>query len=252
MLLRQPADGETAWRPPVVTAGGAGRLLMSILGALGLATALAEGDGLRFESQRIEIRVGPDQREAEARFAFINDGDGPARFESVQTDCTCLEARTPKGEIPAGGRGVVGVKFRVGHLRGVVEKHLWVKVRGAAGSRRIRLDTVLVVPEVVRVEPRTLSWTTGGELAEQSFRVRMSGPEKVRLLEVGSSRPDFEFRVETIATGRDYLVHAKPLAVDGPSIALVNFTTDSRHRNGRTAVGFVHVRRRTDQQSPYE
>lgn len=212
---------------------------------------MAAEAGLRFPAERIEFRVEPDQEHMEAQFDFVNDGNKPVRIESVQTDCTCLKAEAPEGEIPPGGRGVVSAEFVVGSLRGTVKKHLSVQVRDGKVMRRIRLDAVLVVPEVVRVEPRTLSWTLGGELAEQSFRVRMSGPDKVRLLKVVASRPNFVFRVETLAAGREYLVHAKPLSMDGPLIALVNFTTDSRHRNGQAAVGFVHVGREADQNLPH-
>lgn len=204
---------------------------------------MAAGGGLRFESERIEFRVAPNQQRVEAKFAFINEGDAAVRIEAVQTDCACLKAQAPKDEIPPGGTGAVTAEFKVGSLRGVVEKHLSVKLREGERVRRVLLDAVLVVPELVELEPRTLSWTGSDDPVEKSFRVRVASQEKVRLLDVTCSRPDFAFRIETIDDGREYVVHAKPRRVDQPAIALVRFVTDCRHEKFRTPVGFVHVRR---------
>jgi hypothetical protein len=218
-----------------------------LLGLLVLAVCFAcpveAGAGLQFKSQRIEFRVAPDQQRVKAKFAFINEGGAAVRIEAVQTDCSCLKAQAPEDEIPPGGQGAVSAEFRVGSLRGVVEKHLWVKLREGGRVRRVLLNAVLVVPDLVELEPRKLGWAGGEDPGEKSFRVRMTCDEEVHLLDVTCSRPGFAFRVETIDAGREYLVHAKPLNVESTTIALVRFVTDCRHEKFRTPVGFVHVHR---------
>ena len=145
------APGAKAWNSASGTAGGwrwPGRIGACVL-ALGIGSSVALGSGLRFESERIEFRVAPEQRKVAAQFAFTNESDTAVRIEAVHTDCACLRAEAPEGEIPPGGQGAVSAEFEVGSLRGVVEKHLWVMVREGKRVRRVLLDAVLVVPELV-------------------------------------------------------------------------------------------------------
>jgi hypothetical protein len=225
------------------SASTAVRLLLTAW--LSVTAAAPAAGGLRFDKSRLEIKVAPEQQQVEAAFEFTNHGLHPALIEAVASDCACLKAEAPKDAIAPGATGKVSSLFEIGNFRGLVEKPLWVTVRQDGRKHRVPLDVAIVVPELVELRPRTLTWTAGDKTGQQSFRVKVLWNEPIRLLSVECSRPeDFDLRIETRAEGREYIVHARPLVTDRPAIAAVRFVTDCRIAKYRTPIGFVHVRRR--------
>ena len=240
---RRPPDNGRDSAFPAFPRGSIRTAASLLLVWLGCLTSPGTADGVRFESKRLEIKVTPEQEEVEASFAFTNQGGTPARIESVTSDCACLKTEAPKGEIPPGGNGVVRGQFQLGKLRGIVEKQLLARISQNGTTRPVLLEAVIIVPDLIQLEPRTLSWTTGPNPAEQSFKVHMTGPGAIHLLSVECSRQNFQFRVETRVAGREYVVHAKPLKADQPTIGLVRFNTDCRLKKFKTTLGFVRIRR---------
>lgn len=198
---------------------------------------------LRFEAERLEIKVGPEQEQVEAAFPFVNEGPKPVRVESVVSDCACLKAEAPRGDLAPGAKGEVRGFFKVGNFRGTVEKRMTVRVRDGERLVSVPLTVAIVVPELMRIEPPTLTWTIGEPVVEKSFRLRVLWPEDIQLLKIDCVRPEFAFRIETVVPGREYLVHAKPLRNDLPCIGLCQFQTDCRFERFRNPYGFVHLRR---------
>jgi hypothetical protein len=207
-----------------------------------LTPHLAAGD-FRFETARVEITVKPDQTEVAAVFPFINEGAAPARIESVTSDCACIKAEAPPGDIAPGGRGTVRSLFKVGNYLGTVEKQVVASVRHGGGITRIPLTVTIIVPELIKIEPRTLSWTLGQAPEAKTFRVRMVGDPEIRLLKVECNRQEFQLRTETVTAGREYLVHVTPLQTDPLCIGLCVFQTDCKFEKFRTPSGFLHIRR---------
>lgn len=212
--------------------------------ATGLVVVLPlAADGLRFDPVRIEIKVTPEQEQVEAVFSFVNEGTKPARIESVVSDCACLKAEAPQGELAPGAKGTVRGFFKVGNFRGTVEKEMVALVRQDGRTTRCPLSVAIVVPELIRVEPPTLTWTIGEEPVEKSFRIHMVWSEEIRLLKAECVRKEFQFRLETLVPGREYAVYVKPLKTDLPCIGLCQFLTDCKFEKFRNPYGFVHIRR---------
>jgi hypothetical protein len=214
------------------------------LGSALPARPAAAGEGeLRFETVRVVKEVAPDQDVVDAEFPFVNDGNLPAEIISVISNCSCLLAEAPEGPIKPGDKGVVHGKFKVGSFSGTVEKQLQARIVQAGKARNVPLTVAIVVPDVVKITPTTLAWTVGGDPVEQTFKVKVEWKEPINLLKVECSRPEFEFRVETIEAGREYAVHVKPLQIDQPLLGLFQFKTDCKFEKFRNPMGFVHIRR---------
>lgn len=224
----------TSWKITNVAVLGAGSLMAAL--------PLAAGE-FRFETARVEITVRPEQTQVEAVFPFVNESGAAARIDSVTSDCTCIKAEAPPGDIAPGGKGTVRSLFKVGNYLGTVEKQVIAQVRHGGGTTRIPLTVVIIVPELITIEPRTLSWTLGQAPEEKTFRVRMVGDPEIHLLKVTCNRPEFQLRTETVTAGREYLVHVKPGQTDPLCIGLCVFQTDCKFEKFRTPSGFVHIRR---------
>lgn len=211
---------------------------LCLLAVAPLATAL------EFETTRVLLKPRPDQSEVEAVFAFRNHAARPAKVLSADSGCTCLKTSFSKGEISTGGRGSVSGVFKTTNQSGITEKTIQVRVEENGKQRVIPLTVAVEVPQLVVVEPRTLAWSAGGETTEQSFTVTMNWEKPIKLLEVSSSRPGFELRMETITEGRQYRVHVKPADAANPMLGVFHFKTDCEFEKFAKPVAFAHVRKK--------
>ncbi|MDA1194830.1 MAG: DUF1573 domain-containing protein [Planctomycetota bacterium] len=114
--------------------------LLGLLPLVALAPAHAADEGpLRFPDtprvertvagQKVEIPVheyGVVAQDAElvAEIPYTNVGSAPVRDIRISSGCSCFGATVTSDELPAGGRGVLTVRFRSGAMKGTVEKPL--------------------------------------------------------------------------------------------------------------------------------
>lgn len=218
------------------------RAALVLLALAMVALAPAHG-GLHFPKDRLVLDCGPADDQMDADFPFTNKGSAPVTIVSVLSGCQCLEAEAPDGEIAPGTQGKVHSVFKVGAFNGMVEKQLVVRWEEGGATHDTVLTVAVVIPELIRIEPTTLVWDVGGEPKQQSYRVLMVWNEPIRLLSVECSRPEFDFRAETVKDGREYLVRVKPTKLDQPLLGLFQFKTDCKFEKFRNPMGFVHVRR---------
>jgi len=199
--------------------------------------------GIEFETTRVLLKPRPNQEEVEAVFAFTNASATPLQVLAAISGCTCLKTEFPSGEIPAGGNGKVSGIFKTTNQPGVVEKIIQVRVDENGKQRVIPLTVGVEVAQLVRIEPRTLAWTAGGEAKEQTFSVSMNWEKPIRLREVTSSQPGFEIRMETVTEGGEYHVHVKPADTSKPLLGIFHFQTDCEFEKLAKPIAFGHVRK---------
>ena len=209
---------------------------------LQIFVAAAGWAGVVFDSERLEVKVGPEQEQVEVDFGFENRGPGEAKVVSVVSGCQCLLAEAPEEPVAAGGRGIIHGVFKVGAFNGTVEKQMMAKIEEGGVARDVVLTVAVVVPEVIRVEPGTLEWKVGGEAKEQAFVVNMVWNEPIHVLTVESSREEFDLRLETVEDGRVYKLFVKPKDLARPMLGLVQFMTDCRFEKFRKPMAFLSVR----------
>jgi len=214
------------------------RLLLCLLAAAPLLHA-----GIEFETTRVLLKPRPNQEEVEAVFAFTNASATPLQVLAAISGCTCLKTDFTSGEIPAGGKGRVSGIFKTTNQPGVVEKTIQVRVDENGKQRIIPLTVAVEVAQLVRIEPRTVSWTAGGAGEERTFTVVMNWEKPIRLREVTSSQPGFEIRIETVTDGSEYRVHVKPADTSKPQIGIFHFQTDCEFAKFAKPIAFGHVRK---------
>ena len=235
-------DGYGRWSIPLVPAIMRAATALFALALVALAPVPARA-GLDFPKDRLVLNCGPADDQMDADFPFTNKGASPVTIVSIISGCQCLEAEAPEGEIAPGAQGKVHSVFKVGAFNGMVEKQLVVRWEEGGVAHDTVLTVAVVIPELIRIEPTTLVWDVGGAAQEQSYRVLMVWNEPIRLLTVDCSRPEFDFRAETVKDGREYLVRVKPTKLDQPLLGLFQFKTDCKFEKFRNPMGFVHVRR---------
>ena len=205
--------------------------------------ALHARAGLEFATERLVLDTAPDAELADADFTFTNKGPDSVKITNVMSSCQCLTAEAPEGEIKPGAQGKVHSVFKVGAFSGTVEKQLVVRYEEDGRVLDKVLTVVVKVPELIRIEPTTLKWGVGGEAKEQTFRVLMLAEAPINLMTVSCSRKEFDFTVEKVKEGREYLVKVKPTKMDEPMLSLFSFTTDCKFPKFRTAMAFGEVKK---------
>jgi hypothetical protein len=198
---------------------------------------------IKFKTTRVMLQPRPEQQEVEAVFAFTNASETPLQVLAAISGCTCLKTDFTSGAIPAGGKGKVTGIFKTSNQPGVVEKTIQVRVDENGKQRIIPLTVGVEVAQLVRIEPRTLAWTAGGEAKEQTFTVSMNWEKPILLREVTSSQPGFEIRIETLAAGSEYRVHVKPADTGKPMLGIFHFQTDCEFEKFAKPIAFAHVRK---------
>ncbi len=206
------------------------------------ATACLRAE-VHFEKTRIELRPRPDQEQIEAVFELENRGETPAKILSVTSGCQCLEAKAPTAEIAPGAKERITGIFKTGNFPGLTEKTLQVRISEDGATRNLNLTVAVEMRELIRIEPRTLVWTAGGEKTELTFKVTMDQEESIRLLAVEPSRPGFEIRLETIKEGQEYRVHVKPGSSETPTLGVFRLKTDCKYPRFASPVAFGHIRK---------
>lgn len=73
-----------------------------------------QGYGQKIAFDHIEFDFGEIYETSNSvihEFPFKNEGDAPLVILNIVTSCRCTEATYPKKPIPAGGSGVIKIKF---------------------------------------------------------------------------------------------------------------------------------------------
>jgi hypothetical protein len=223
-------------------AGSHPRPRLAALALLAASAGLAHAE-IRFETTKATLRPKPDQEQIEAVFAFENGGQSPIRILSALSSCSCLKTTMTQGEIAPGAKGSVTGIFKTGNFPGLTEKTIQVRVDEKGRQRVILLTVAVEVTELVRVEPRTLAWTAGGDAAEQTFTVKMQWEKPIRLQDVASSNAGFTVRVETVREGGEYRVHVKPADTSKPMLGIFHFKTDCEFEKFAKPLAFAHIRK---------
>jgi uncharacterized protein DUF1573 len=163
---------------------------------------------LEWTTTEARLAAKPGELELFAEFPFVNRSGKPVTIESAESDCDCtLPEVEPRTYAPQAA-GKVKVRVRVGMNQGREEKHITVAVRGAAKPDilTVRID----IPEVLRIEPRSLSWAAGKEADTKAIEIKVVSPQPVHVRTARSTNNSFETRLETVADGNLYRIHIKP------------------------------------------
>ena len=221
--------------------------LIFSLTVLAIATRAATG-GLTFEDTLLEFHPGPEDTEVVADFSFRNDGDGSVRIAKYDAACSCMNVGVSGGKLDyaPGEVGVIRAVFRLAGYQGTTDRVVAIWLHGdppAAPSARLTVRAH--IPQMVTVEPKTLSWDLHKDPEPQTIAIKIDPSMEMNVTGVASSSENFAVELKTLEAGRNYELVVTPKRSDTPGIAAIRIETDSEIDSMRIHTAFGVVRNPT-------
>lgn len=212
---------------------------------LGLVS-LGFGGSLTFPEKLKELKAAADVTELVVDFPFTNQTDKPIEIKKFDAECSCMSAGVSGGKLryEPGESGVIRGKFDMANFFGTVEKQISVWVEDdRENAPSIRLTVKVEIPEVVKLEPKTLSWTIGEEGKPKTVTVTVEGSEPVHVKSVTNSNAAFRHELKTLEDGKRYEVVITPADTNVAALGIFKITTDCALVRHREKQAYATVRR---------
>lgn len=176
--------------------------------ALLVAACAASASALEWKTQHLKVQAAPLQRHAEAAFEFANRGDKVVTIRSVDTSCDCLEAAPSARTIAPGASGTINARFTVGDRFGSYQRTIIVSTDEPGEA--VALTVELEVPEVATLSPRSLEWKISEPATEKTVEITVTPGVDLSINSAQGTSEAFDYRLETVAAGKRYLLHVTP------------------------------------------
>ncbi len=159
---------------------------------------------LTWDTQRIALTTRPSDKEAVARFHFVNSGNTTITITSVHSSCGCTTAQLDKYTYGPGESGDINAVFTLGDRVGEQEKTINVTTDEAA-ARPVQLILHVIIPELLTYSPRLLMWKVGDKLEGKTTIITANTPLRISTIAVTSPIPtEVSARIEPMETGSKY------------------------------------------------
>ncbi len=201
---------------------------------------------LATESRVIELKPKPEDESVTTEFVFTNKGDKPVRVLTIDSACSCLSASLDKAVYAPGEKGVGKAEFKVSSFTGRHEKTVHVQTDDPAQPEWV-IHFALEVPEVVKIEPKTLQWWLGEEAVERTTRVTMTGASPMKITNITSTREGVEFTWKEVRPGREYEVTVKPRSTADVMLGALKIETDSAIPKYQRQLAFFSIFRKQEE-----
>lgn len=208
--------------------------------ALILLSAASLRAELVFDQNPIELKPGPADEVVEAKFNFHNGGDKPITITGLDSNCSCLEANMDKLTYQPGEKGQGNARFKVSTFVGRHEKSLRITTDDLKQPEQ-DLVTIIDIPVIVQIEPKTLQWTLGEAADAKSLDITILGPDPVHLKDVSATRDNVTFKIEEVENGRKYRIHLQPKDTDNVTIGALRIETDSQYKRHTKQLAFFNI-----------
>ena len=201
-------------------------LICCIAGCLPLAAGT-----LKFEESKKEITVANDQKSVTVDFPFKNESADDVVIEKNASDCPCaaVGVKDSKLAYKPGESGTIRIVFNLGKVPETADKLVSIYLKGDSGERpSIKLTTRIVVPVIVDIEPKSVTWAVGEKPEPKTITVTMNDSEPVKILSLTSSDPRFKPELKTIEEGKNYQVVITPTSTEEVGMGMLRVETDSK------------------------
>jgi hypothetical protein len=207
--------------------------------ALGM---IASGQ-LKFEKLKDEVVAKPEGGILRVEFPFKNDGEKTVTISRYDSGCGCLSGKLEgNNKIYAPGeQGVVYMEIDSTNLHGVVEKQLGIWVEGDGDQPAATLSVAITVPDLIKLEPKTLHWNLGEDPVAKTIVVTMNYSEPVRIIGLSGTDPKFTEKFKVIEDGRKYEVEVTPSDTATGCLSNFRIETDCRISRLRTQIAFMSI-----------
>lgn len=207
-----------------------------------LTSALLQAE-LATEVPVIELKPKPEDESVETTFVFQNKGSKPVKVLSIDSACSCLSASLDKAVYAPGEKGTGKAEFKISSFIGRHEKTVHVQTDDPAEPEWV-ITFVVEVPEIIRIEPKTLQWWLGEEPEAKVTKITMLGAEPMKILNLTSTREQVEYSFKEIVPGKEYEITVKPNSTTDVMLGALKIETDSKIAKYQRQLAFFSVFRK--------
>lgn len=211
-----------------------------------LASCVTAVAGLTFEHTLLEFNPAPGDPHVTAVFPFRNDGEKPLRIVKYDAACVCMTVTVDGGkhDYAPGEVGVMRAVFRLAGYYGTMDRVIAVWLEGDTPAEpSARLTVRAHIPQLMKIEPRTITWDLNQEPVPQVISIDMDPDHKIQVLRTQSSSDNFQIKLKTIEAGRKYELVVTPKNTATPGIAAFRVDTDSEIESFRSQSAFGVIRK---------
>jgi Protein of unknown function (DUF1573) len=195
---------------------------------------------LHWDALEQDQKVKPGDKEAVAKFHFVNAGPSAIKIVNVHTSCGCTTAALAKDQFAPGEAGDIQARFAFGSHTGHQEKTIAVTTSDAPNQPTF-LRLIVDIPQAVILQPEFVFWKVGEPVDTKKFRVAIGEGFSAKLLGVESDNPDIHFVVNPITPGKELEVSVTPNETKRPQSATLLIKTDYPPENPQTYYEYVRV-----------
>jgi len=210
------------------------------LSALMLSPVCAE---LATDASIIELKSKPEDETVTTDFVFHNKGTKPVRVLKIDSACSCLSASLDKAVYQPGEKGVGKAEFKLSSFTGRHEKSVHVQTDDPEQTEWV-ITFMIEIPEIVKIEPKTLQWWLGDPAEAKTTRVTMTGDEPMKIMNITSTREQVEFSWKEITPGKEYEVTVRPRSTAEVMLGALKIETDSKIPKYQRQLSFFSVYRK--------
>lgn len=204
------------------------------------------GGGLTFETTDQEVFAKADQGTITVDFPFENKSDSSVTIKSSEASCSCLAVQVKGGKMryAPGESGVIRGILDMGNFSGEAVKALQVSLEGdPVGKPSISLIARVHIPELVKIEPKTLRWDLGSEATAKVLTITIDHDEPIHVRKAACSNKQFEVEVREVESGKAYELVVTPTSVEEQALGVITIDTDCPIKRHATQRAFALVRR---------
>jgi Protein of unknown function (DUF1573) len=210
-------------------------------------SALASAQ-LQFEQPNQELRAKPDDSLLTCDFAFENKGTTVQEILTYIPNCTCISVQISNdGKLvyQPGEKGILRATFELGNLAGSVAKQVVISMKGdPVDQPSITLNAKIDIPELVKLEPKTIEWLLDEPKTAKIIKVRMDDDKPIHISGVTSSNANFEVTHKEVVAGKEYEISVVPAAnaQNTPGIGVIRVETDCPVSKQKNQMAFAVIR----------
>ncbi len=196
-----------------------------------------------FERSEVVMKLPPDQDRLSVEFPFTVKGESPVTIKDYKAACSCLSAEiSENGKLTwkPGEKGVVRGNFKLGTIKGKIEKKIVLSIAGEAAP--LVLTTKLEIPHLFAIAPPTLFWDLEGEAKSQKFKVKVNHDEAIRITDISCTNEQFNYELKVVKPGWEYEVEVTPKHVKARAFGLLRLRNDCKFKKHASAQAFMVVR----------
>jgi len=195
---------------------------------------------LHWDALEQDQKAKPGDKEAVAKFHFVNAGPSSIKIVNVRTSCGCTTAALAKDQFAPGEAGDIQARFDFGSHTGLQEKTIAVTTSDSPNQPTL-LRLIVDIPQAVILQPEFVFWKVGEPVDTKKFRVAIGEGFSAKLLGVESDNPDIHFVVNPITPGKELEVSVTPNETKRPQSATLLIKTDYPPENPQTYYEYVRV-----------